>query len=99
MDSVTGVYTLCWKFICRIERKFGVFSKLDACSFVTNVYDEGNLVSIVTDCSPHGTHVAGIATAFHPKVLLNDLILFLHFLFTIFVFNNFKKAILCRSHC
>ncbi|OAY76111.1 Tripeptidyl-peptidase 2 [Ananas comosus] len=51
----------------RIERKFGVFSKLDACSFVTNVYDEGNLVSIVTDCSPHGTHVAGIATAFHPK--------------------------------
>lgn len=51
----------------RIERKFGIFSKLDACSFVTNVYDEGNLVSLVTDCSPHGTHVAGIATAFHPE--------------------------------
>ncbi|XP_072983794.1 tripeptidyl-peptidase 2 isoform X2 [Typha latifolia] len=51
----------------RFEQKFGIFSKLDACSFVTNVYDEGNLVSIVTDCSPHGTHVAGIATAFHPK--------------------------------
>ncbi|KAL9240459.1 hypothetical protein vseg_014675 [Gypsophila vaccaria] len=51
----------------RIERKFGVFSKLDACTFVTNVYEEGNLLSIVTDCSPHGTHVAGIATAFHSE--------------------------------
>ncbi|XP_038974715.1 tripeptidyl-peptidase 2-like isoform X1 [Phoenix dactylifera] len=51
----------------RIERKFGIFSKLDACSFVANVYNEGNLVSIVTDCSPHGTHVAGIAAAFHPE--------------------------------
>lgn len=45
-----------------------MFSKLDACSFVVNVYDEGNVLSIVTDSSPHGTHVAGIATAFHPKV-------------------------------
>ncbi|URD81130.1 Tripeptidyl peptidase II [Musa troglodytarum] len=51
----------------RNERKFGIFSKLDACSFVTNVYDDGNLVSIVTDCSPHGTHVAGIATAYHTE--------------------------------
>ncbi|KAM1471536.1 hypothetical protein ACFX14_042016 [Malus domestica] len=51
----------------RIERKYGVFSKLDACTFVANVYDEGNILSIVTDSSPHGTHVAGIATAFHPK--------------------------------
>ncbi|KAK1260823.1 hypothetical protein QJS04_geneDACA001995 [Acorus gramineus] len=51
----------------RIERKYGIFSKLDACSFVTNVYDEGNLLSIVTDCSPHGTHVSGIAAAFHHK--------------------------------
>ncbi|KQK00668.1 tripeptidyl-peptidase 2 isoform X2 [Brachypodium distachyon] len=51
----------------RHERKFGIFSKLDACSFVANVYDDGNLVSIVTDCSPHATHVAGIAAAFHPE--------------------------------
>ncbi|PRQ60108.1 putative tripeptidyl-peptidase II [Rosa chinensis] len=51
----------------RIERKYGVFSKLDACTFVVNVYDEGKILSIVTDCSPHGTHVAGIATAFHAK--------------------------------
>ncbi|EXC19138.1 Tripeptidyl-peptidase 2 [Morus notabilis] len=51
----------------RIERKYGVFSKLDACTFVVNVYDEGNILSIVTDSSPHGTHVAGITSAFHPK--------------------------------
>ncbi|KAJ0043607.1 hypothetical protein Pint_17460 [Pistacia integerrima] len=51
----------------RIERKYGVFSKLDACTFVVNVYDEGNILSIVTDSSPHGTHVAGIASAFHPE--------------------------------
>ncbi|CAN6252649.1 unnamed protein product [Urochloa humidicola] len=56
----------------RLERKYAIFSKLDACSFVANVYDDGNLVSIVTDCSPHATHVAGIAAAFHPdEPLLN----------------------------
>ncbi|PUZ76946.1 hypothetical protein GQ55_1G331000 [Panicum hallii var. hallii] len=56
----------------RLERKYAIFSKLDACSFVANIYDDGNLVSIVTDCSPHATHVAGIAAAFHPdEPLLN----------------------------
>ncbi|AQK73342.1 Tripeptidyl-peptidase 2 [Zea mays] len=56
----------------RLERKYAIFSKLDACSFVANVYNDGNLVSIVTDCSPHATHVAGIAAAFHPdEPLLN----------------------------
>ncbi|KAJ3680504.1 hypothetical protein LUZ60_016782 [Juncus effusus] len=56
----------------RIERKYSMFSKLDACSFVTNVYDEGNVVSVVTDCSAHATHVAGITAAYHPdEPLLN----------------------------
>ncbi|PNY09227.1 tripeptidyl-peptidase 2-like protein, partial [Trifolium pratense] len=56
----------------RIERKFGVFSKLDACTFVANIYNNGNVLSVVTDCSPHATHVAGIAAAFHPtEPLLN----------------------------
>ncbi|KAG4941702.1 hypothetical protein JHK87_045573 [Glycine soja] len=50
-----------------IERKYGIFSKLDACTFVVNVFSDGNVLSIVTDCSAHATHVAGIATAFHPK--------------------------------
>nr|AFN53692.1 tripeptidyl peptidase II [Linum usitatissimum] len=51
----------------RIERKFGVFSTVDACTAVLNIYDEGNILSIVTDSSPHGTHVSGIATAFHQE--------------------------------
>ncbi|KAL0687850.1 hypothetical protein Bca4012_087527 [Brassica carinata] len=56
------------------QRKYGVFSRLDACSFVANVYDEGNVLSIVTDSSPHGTHVAGIASAHHPEEhLLNGM--------------------------
>ncbi|MCO5584159.1 hypothetical protein L7F22_038082 [Adiantum nelumboides] len=51
----------------RLERKYGIFSSIDACSFVTNVYDNGNILSIVTDCSPHGTHVAGITAAYHAE--------------------------------
>ncbi|KAL8557152.1 hypothetical protein ACS0TY_004563 [Phlomoides rotata] len=51
----------------RIERKYGLFSKLDACTCVLNVYSNGNILSIVTDSSPHGTHVAGITSAYHPK--------------------------------
>nr|AND01131.1 hypothetical protein [Linum usitatissimum] len=58
----------------RIERKFGVFSTVDACTAVLNIYDEGNILSIVTDSSPHGTHVSGIATAFHrEEPLLNGI--------------------------
>lgn len=56
---------------CRTERKYGIFSKMDACTCVVNVYNEGNILSIVTDSSPHGTHVAGITAAFHPKVILS----------------------------
>ncbi|KAK4839860.1 hypothetical protein QYF36_025562 [Acer negundo] len=51
----------------RTEQKYGVFNQLNACTFVVNVYDRGNILSLVTDCSPHGTHVAGIATACHPE--------------------------------
>ncbi|KAL2324539.1 hypothetical protein Fmac_023597 [Flemingia macrophylla] len=51
----------------RTERKYGIFSKLDACTYVVNVYNDGNVLSMVTDSSPHGTHVAGIGTAFHPE--------------------------------
>ncbi|WVY96824.1 hypothetical protein V8G54_028975 [Vigna mungo] len=51
----------------RTEKKYGIFSKLDACTYVVNVYSNGNVLSMVTDSSPHGTHVAGIAAAFHPE--------------------------------
>jgi len=77
-------------FYCRIERKYGVFSKLDACTFVVNVYNNGNVLSVVTDCSAHATHVAGIAAAFHPKVLIYDLIWYINILMrdSISIYNN-----------
>ncbi|XP_024379679.1 tripeptidyl-peptidase 2 isoform X4 [Physcomitrium patens] len=51
----------------RMERKYGVFTRMDACTYVLNIFDDGNVLSIVTDCSPHGTHVAGITAAHHPE--------------------------------
>jgi hypothetical protein len=41
---------------------------MDACSYVLNIFDNGNVLSIVTDSSPHGTHVAGITAAHHREV-------------------------------
>jgi len=41
---------------------------MDACSYVLNIFDNGNVLSIVTDSSPHGTHVAGITAAHHLEV-------------------------------
>lgn len=63
---------LYFTLFCRIERKYGTFSRLDACTFVVNVYDNGSILSIVTDSSPHGTHVAGITAAYHPEVHYTD---------------------------
>ncbi|RDX90816.1 Tripeptidyl-peptidase 2, partial [Mucuna pruriens] len=37
------------------------------CLYICCEYNDGNVLSMVTDSSPHGTHVAGIATAFHPE--------------------------------
>ncbi|CAL8469996.1 g9538 [Coccomyxa elongata] len=50
----------------RIERQYGVFSSQDSCNFALNIYDEGNVLSIVVDAGAHGTHVAGITAAHHP---------------------------------
>jgi tripeptidyl-peptidase-2 len=41
---------------------FGADAQLN---FAVNLFDEGNLLSIVTVCGDHGTHVAGIASAFY----------------------------------
>ena len=48
-----------------VEHDARTFTSEDACTYCVHVYDEGNVVSIVTDSSAHGTHVAGIAAAYH----------------------------------
>ncbi len=48
------------------ERQYGTFSAEDACNFALNIYEEGNVLSIVVDAGSHGTHVAGITAAYHP---------------------------------
>ncbi|KAK3256652.1 tripeptidyl-peptidase II Tpp2, partial [Cymbomonas tetramitiformis] len=50
-----------------VEREYGTFSPWDACNYGIHVYDEGKVLSIITDSSPHGTHVAGITAAYHPE--------------------------------
>eukprot|EP01084_Bolivina_argentea_P291867 501689_1 len=44
----------------RISQKHGTISKESLLNYVINIYDSGNLVSIVVPGGSHGTHVAGI---------------------------------------
>ena len=50
----------------RDEPKFATFSSASLLNFTVNIFDEGNLLSIVTTCGAHGTHVAGIVAAHYP---------------------------------
>jgi tripeptidyl-peptidase-2 len=51
----------------KTERQYGTFSAQDGCNFVCNIYEEGDVLSIVVDSGSHGTHVAGITAAHQPN--------------------------------
>lgn len=50
-----------------LEHRFGTVGEMDPCNFASNVYEDGNLLSLVFDSGSHGTHVSGIAAAYHPE--------------------------------
>jgi tripeptidyl-peptidase-2 len=45
----------------RKERQYGTVSSVDQYNYAVNFHDDASVLSIVGDCTPHGTHVAGIA--------------------------------------
>ncbi|CAK0779170.1 hypothetical protein CVIRNUC_004710 [Coccomyxa viridis] len=48
-----------------LEREYRSFSPQDCCNYALNIESDGNVLSVVVDAGSHGTHVAGIAAAFH----------------------------------
>jgi tripeptidyl-peptidase-2 len=50
----------------RTERRYSTFGKEALLNFAINVYQDGNLLSIVAEGGNHGTHVAGIAAGYSP---------------------------------
>lgn len=50
----------------RDGRRWATFGEEDLLNFAVNIYDDGDLLSIVADCGAHGTHVAGIVAANYP---------------------------------
>jgi tripeptidyl-peptidase-2 len=50
----------------RLEREYGTFSDDDLLNYAMNIYQEGDLLSIVVDAGTHGTHVAGTVAAHFP---------------------------------
>ena len=51
----------------RVNRDYGTFGGEAQMNFATNIYRNGDLLSVVVDCGAHGTHVAGIVAAHFPK--------------------------------
>ncbi|XP_071839220.1 tripeptidyl-peptidase 2-like isoform X2 [Apostichopus japonicus] len=47
--------------------EYATFSDADKLNYSINVFEDGNVLSIVTNVSSHGTHVAGIAAAHFPN--------------------------------
>ncbi|KAG0231413.1 tripeptidyl-peptidase II Tpp2, partial [Actinomortierella wolfii] len=51
----------------KTERQYATFSNQDKCNYSVNIYDDGNMLSIVVIAGSHGTHVAAISAAYHPE--------------------------------
>ncbi len=51
----------------RIERQYDTFGDEDLMNYAVNIYEDGDLLSIVCDAGMHGTHVAGIVAAHFPE--------------------------------
>ena len=50
----------------KTERQYATFSNQDKCNYSVNIYDNGNMLSLVVIAGSHGTHVAAITAANHP---------------------------------
>ena len=53
----------------RHSQQYGTFSSVDALNYCVNIFDNGDILSIVVDAGAHGSHVAGIVSAYHPTQL------------------------------
>ncbi|KAG0233916.1 subtilase family-domain-containing protein [Mortierella sp. GBAus27b] len=51
----------------KTERQYATFSHHDKCNYNVNIYDDGNMLSVVVIAGSHGTHVAAITAANHPE--------------------------------
>lgn len=49
-----------------MTQQWTTFSQKDMMNFSVKIYNEGNLVSLVTTSGSHGTHVASIAAGYDP---------------------------------
>ena len=50
----------------RVAREFTRFDDVSLLNFGVNIYEDGDVLSIVADAHPHGTHVAGIVAGHYP---------------------------------
>ncbi|OQR99082.1 tripeptidyl-peptidase [Achlya hypogyna] len=52
--------------VYRRRQEYGSFSDASQLHYAFNVYEDGDVLSIVCDAGSHGTHVAGVAAAYYP---------------------------------
>ena len=51
----------------RRENQYDTFSDFDQVNYSFQIYEDGDILSIVTTSGSHGTHVAAIAAAYNPE--------------------------------